>query len=325
MMMPKFGLAAVAAVGCMAFGALAEDATKVAPSNGKDTAEKIEEDADDSILSRFTVGLETEVDSAYVYHGAVLNDRPIGTLYPYFDFDLTDDWSIGAAMYVVSDLSNRRHPEGLREWNERDYEIHTDYTLWQSEHEKEEDQWKLTIQGGYYWETFTVHGNYYDEDGKVDYRKRKDYPTIHYAIAKLKLENPFVTPFVNGYYEFVQIHSLILETGLEKSFGFDELFGNEALSDWSLDLSVTLDGGHKRFINGCYSTMDAKTGLVCGEARAAVNWEFNDYLTFTGYVAYTGLLNSRVKHDYVRQGSELADWYDHDQFVYGGLMACVEF
>ena len=323
---PMLGLAAVAAVGCMALGAWAEEVAKVAPSDGKKTAEAIEEESDDSFLSRFTVGSEFEVDTAYVYHGAVLNDRPIASVYPYFDFDLNDDWSIGATLWVLNDLTNRRRREGLRgEWNERDWELHTDYTIWQSEDEKEEDQWKLTVQAGYYWEDYTVHGTYYNEDGGRDYRKRKDFPSVHYSFAKFKLENPYLTPFVNGYYEFVHIHSLIVETGVEKSFGFDELFGNESLKDFSLDLSVTLDGGHKRFINNCYMTEDAKTGLVCGEARAAIGWKANEHVNFSAFVAYTGLLNHRVRKDHVNQGDDLADWYDHDQFVYGGFMMAVEF
>ena len=323
MSMLKMGLAAATLAG-LTWGAAAEEAA--APVDGEKVAAAIEEEADDSFLSRFTVGLELETSTAYVYHGAVLNDRPFASVYPYFDFDLTDDWSVGAALWVLNDLTNRRRPEGIRgEWNERDWELHTDYTIWSNDAEKKEDEVKLTVQAGYYWEDYTVHGTYYTADGEKDYRKRKDFPSIHYSFAKFKLENPVVTPFVNAFYEFVQIHSLILEVGLEKSIGFDEIFGDESLSDFSLDLSVTLDGGHKRFINNCYMTEDAKTGLAAGEARAGVSWQALKQLSLSAYVGYTGLLNSRVRHDHVKQGGDLNDWYDHDQYVYCGFMAALEF
>ena len=330
MMKSEFGFVALAAAGCLAFGAWAEEATvkQPAPADGEKVAKAIEEEkSDDGFLSRFSYGMELEADTAYVYHGAVLNDRPIASAYPWFDFDLVpDEWSIGATLWVLNDLTNRRRREGLRgEWNERDWELHTDYTIWQNDTENEDDQCKLTVQAGYYWEDYTVHGSWYNDDGTVDYRKRKDFPSVHYSFAKFKFENPYLTPFVNGYYEFVHLHSLIVEAGVEKSFGFDELTGKESLKDFSLDLSFTLDGGHKRFINNCYMTEDAKTGLAAAEARAGITWQAREYLSFNLYVAYTGLLNSRILDDHREQGSDLADWYDHDQFVYGGFMAAFEF
>ena len=283
--------------------------------------------AEDAFLSRFSYGMELETDTAYVYHGAVLNDRPIASAYPYFDFALIpEEWSVGATLWVLNDLTNRRRREGLRgEWNERDWELHTDYTIWQNETEKEDEQLKLKVQAGYYWEDYTVHGSWYNDDGSIGSRKRKDFPSVHYSFAKFKLENAYLTPFLNGYYEFVRLHSLIVEAGVEKSIGFNTLTGQESLKDLSLDLTFTLDGGHKRFINTCYMTEYAKTGLAAAEARMGVTWQAREHVKFTCFVAYTGLLNSRILDDRRAQGGELADWYDHDQFVYGGIMAAVEF
>ena len=77
--------------------------------------------------------------------------------------------------------------------------------------------------------------------------------------------------------------------------------GKESLKDFSLDLSFTLDGGHKRFINNCYMTEDAKTGLAAAEARAGITWQAREYLSFNLFVAYTGLLNSRILDDHREQ------------------------
>lgn len=279
------------------FGAEEKSAAVAEDREANKPAAELEKD-DDSGLS---VSVELEVDSAYVYHGISFSDRPIASVCPCLEYSFNDSFHVGAWMWQLYDLSSRRRKEGMYgEWNEHDFMVYMGGEGWKSDDEKYAFNWMV----GYYWEADVIYRRWRNE--------------VDYLTATLSFDNPFITPYVEAYYEWRNVHTMFMDVGVKKSMGLDEIFGNEGLKDFDVEGKVGVTGGHKRALQYFCFSENVKTGVATGEARLSLGWKITEWARLSVFGAFCSVLNTRIMNDW-KDYDYLPTYYKHEQMCYCGV------
>lgn len=288
----------VAASACAAsFSASAFADADVPAADNKANAETMEEEDSGWI----TAGLDLDFNTAYVWHNVVQTDKPVFQPCAWFDLTFLDPFRFGGYYFLNWDLSDdRRGADKLysRRLNESDYNVHVGLTPWTNE----DGDMSLDFELGHEWFTYLFdHGA----------------PSTREIYLKGTFENPVVT--VYGVFSWMYDDVQDVDSGCYYEIGFNkefELCDSLTLGlDWSTGMA---DADYHYFLTGVN-----ENGFLGTTAKAYLNWAVTDWLSLVGTLAYTGLLDSDVRHEY-NAGNGWRDRDDKD-VIWGGVSAKLSF
>ena len=254
-------------------------------------AEALEEEEDQI----FEAGLDLDFFSAYVWRNVVQTDKPVFEPCVWADLTYFDPFWIGFSYWQNWDLSDDRRgseKDFRRRLNESDYNVHIGVTAW----ENEDEDMSLEFEGGHEWYTYHFdHG----------------VPSTREFYLKGTFNNPIVNVYgqVSWLYDDIGEYDsgFYYEVGFNKEF---ELCESLALGlDWNTSLG---DGDYNYFMTGA-----EESGFLGTTLKAYLSWAVTDWMSVVGTIAYTGLLDSDIRHEY-NAGNAWGDRDDKD-ILWGGL------
>ena len=252
------------AVCVIAMGAVAVSAAEPAPQQ---QPELREEEAPAG--NPFKLEVMTDIYSAYVWRGCVINDRPVWqpSLTTGYRFDDFGTVSVGA--WSNFDITGRNHQRSGLGLNE--FDSSADYTL---------DISDFALKFGHMWYTYPkVNG--------PDYWK-----TTREFYTGLAYKNEIVSPSVTAYYDYFQANGWYVQFGLNKEVEVDRfVFGGD------LNLGLATD-------NYCetYYGRGADGGLADFSADLYVSYALTDHIAVGATVAWSSLLGTDAR------ANEVAGW-----------------
>ncbi len=232
-----------------------------------------------------------DVSSGYILYGARENDEPCYWTYGEIDFGYGDWGSLGVGLWQNTDMTTRRK-ETMRRMNEWDWSVfgRTGVGL--------ADDWRLALEVGHVW--YVYHG--------IRPAARDFYRTMEEWYGRVALENPFVTPYFEGFYDHQVYKGAFLQGGLRRTL------------DLPLGLTLTPDvtvGGGSRNYNACmYPPYDGAVGggVTFGQGAGTLAYWFNAHFGVHAKVAYVVLTDNDIRHAVKADGGTLAN-----QFVWGAV------
>ena len=254
-------------------------------------AEALEEEEDQI----FEAGLDLDFFSAYVWRNVVQTDKPVFEPCVWADLTSFDPFWIGFSYWQNWDLSDDRRgseKDFRRRLNESDYNVHIGVTAW----ENEDEDMSLEFEGGHEWYTYHFdHG----------------VPSTREFYLKGTFNNPIVNVYgqVSWLYDDIGEYDsgFYYEVGFNKEF---ELCESLALGlDWNTSMG---DGDYNYFMTGA-----EEAGFLGTTLKAYLSWAVTDWMSVVGTIAYTGLLDSDIRHEY-NAGNAWGDRDDKD-ILWGGL------
>ena len=296
--MNKLMTVVAASVCAVSFSATAFAAAEAPAAENKANAEALEEE-EDSILE---AGLDIDLFSAYIWRNVVQTDKPVLQPCAWLDVSLVDWLWIGGFYWQGWDLSDdRRGANGdfRRRLNESDYNIHVGATAW----ENEDGDMNLELEAGHEWYT------YHFDNGVPSTRE-------------LYLKGKFSNPIVNVYGQVSWLYDDIgdYDSGFYYEIGFNkefELCDELTLGlDWNTSMG---DGDYNYFMTG----VDDEAGFLGTTLKAYLSWAVTDWMSLVGTIAYTGLIDSDVRHEY-NAGNAWTGREDKD-ILWGGVSAKFSF
>ena len=238
-----------------------------------------------------------DMSSAYVLYGARENDEPCYWTYGEINFGYGTLGSIGAALWQNTDMTTRRK-DAMRRMNEWDWAVFYRGRI------DVADGWWLAVEAGHLW--YVYHG--------VRSPYAEYYKTMEEWGGRVALENPFVTPYFEGYYDYKVYKGAFMQGGLRHVF------------DLPLGLSLTPDltiGGGTRNYNACmYPPYDGSVagGVTYAQLAGTLAYRFNEHFGVHLKVAYVVLTDNDVRHAVDAAGGSVAN-----DFVWGSLGVDVSF
>lgn len=238
-----------------------------------------------------------DLSSGYVLYGALENDEPCYWTYGELSVGYRDWCSLGASLWQNTDMTTRRK-ETMRRMNEWDWSAfgRTGVDL--------ADDWRLSLEAGHVW--YVYHG--------IRPASREFYHTMEEWYGRVALENPFVTPYFEGFYDHQVYKGAFMQGGLKRTF------------DLPLGLTLTPDvtvGGGTRNYNACmYPPYDGSVGggVTFVQAAATLAYWFNEHFGVHAKVAYAVLADNDIRHAVKEDGGPL-----ENQFVWGTVGVDVAF
>lgn len=238
-----------------------------------------------------------DVSSGYVLYGARSNDEPCYWTYGEVNFGYGDWGSVGASLWQNTDMTTRRK-DVMRRMNEWDWAAYcrSGVDLF--------DDWRFAFEAGHIW--YVYHG--------VRPAWRASYKTMEEWYGKVSLENPFVTPYFEGFYDHQVYQGAFLQGGLRQAF------------DLPLGLVLTPDltiGGGSRNYNACmYPPYDGSVGpgITYVQLAGTLAYWFNEYVGVHLKVAYAVLTDNDVRH-----AVDEEDGTGANDFVWGTIGVDVAF
>ena len=261
----------------------------------------------------FTLELDVDFFSSYVWRNAVQTDEPV--IQPCICGELTyfEPFWLGFYIWQNYDLTSRRH-ECLRGGcAETDWSVYGGATAWESE----DGETSLDLEIGY--ESFNNHGV------KSDYRE--DYKSTAEMYAKVTLNNQIANIYGQASWMFDDFGSykqgMYYEVGLNREFEIcDSLtFG----ADWNVSFGDSrylyfLYGGvnydEDEFGEETWDNPDAGVGGTT--IKAYLSWAITDWMSLVGTIAYTGVLNGSARQSLADGPCWQGDCYRRD-LLWGGL------
>ena len=238
-----------------------------------------------------------DVSSGYVLYGALEIDEPCYWTYGELNLGYKDWGSLGAALWQNTDMTTRRK-DTMRRMNEWDWAVfgRSGLDLW--------DGVRLSVEAGHVW--YNYHGI---RSAAKDY-----YHTMEEWYGRVALENPFVTPYFEGFYDHQVYKGAFIRGGLKRTFGLP------------LGLTLTPDvtvGGGTRNYNACmYPPYDGSVGggITYVQTEATLAYWFNAHFGVHAKIAYVALTDNDVRHAVKESGVPL-----ENQFVWGTVGIDVAF
>ena len=262
-------------------------------SDNKANAEAMEEEEGQI----FEAGLDVDLFSAYIWRGVVQTDKPV--LQPCVWADLTyfDPFYFGFSYWQGWDLSSDRKDTYKRRLNESDYNLHAGVTAW----ENDDKDMSLTFEAGHEWYTYHFTRRYDGRDAS---------PSTREFYLKATFDNPIVGVYGQCSWLYDDIGEY--ESGFYYEIGFNkefELCDELTLGfDWNTSMA---DGDYAAFMTGV-----DEAGFLGTTLKAYLSWAVTDWMSIVGTIAYTGLLDSDVRHEYNAAGDG-----DDKDILWGGVSA----
>lgn len=249
----------------------------------------------------WTAGFDADFLTGYQWRNAISNNE--GAFHGCFwgDVDVFGPLSVGGYVWQNYDFTNNRRDSYRNALTETDYGIHMGLNAWASE----EEEYSLDFELGHEWYTYhnRVHGT------------RKENPDTREIYLKATFENPAITPYgqISWMYDDLGDYDagIHYEIGFTKEVPVTEEFSVGA--DWNVNFA---NRDYQAFLLGTTSS-----GLFGTTVKVFGKYAFTEWMSMTGTLAYTGLLN-RDARDEIADDEE---WdYDRD-FLWGGLSLNLEF
>lgn len=238
-----------------------------------------------------------DVSSGYVLYGARENDEPCYWTYAEVSFGYRNCISLGASLWQNTDMTTCRK-ETMRRMNEWDWSVfcRSGLDIW--------DGGRLSVEAGHVWYCYCGIRPAFE-----DY-----YHTMEEWYGRVALENPYVTPYFEGYYDHQVYKGAFFQGGIRHSFGLP--------LGLTLTPNVTVGGGSRNY-NAClYPPYDGSVGdgITYAQTEVSLAYWFNEYFGLHAKVAYTVLTDDNIRHAVRETDGPLAN-----EFVWGSVGVNVAF
>lgn len=282
-----------ASVCAVSFSAVAFADAGAPVADNKANAEAMEEEEDQI----FEAGLDIDLFSAYVWRSVVQTDKPVLQPCAWADLTCFDPFWIGFSYWQDWDLSSDRKDTYKRRLNESDYNLHVGVTAW----ENEDGDMSLGVEAGHEW--YTYH-----------FTRRYDGCDASPSTREFYLKATFDNPLVNVYGQTSWLYDDIGEynSGFYYEIGFNREFELCDVLTLGLDWNVSMvDGDYAAFMTGV-----DEAGFLGTTLKAYLSWAVTDWMSLVGTIAYSGLLDSDIRHEYNAAGDR-----DDKDILWGGISA----
>jgi len=274
-----------------------------------DANEAAEVEQEDTQL--FEAGFDVDFLSAYIWHNAIQNDRPVLQPCVWADFTGIEDFYFGFYIFQNYDLTNRRDYDLHAGLNETDYGLHVGYTPWTSD----DEQQNLTFELGHEW--------FVNE--RVHSSEKYNWADLHELYLKATYENPIVNTYGLVAWEYDSDFGARSSSAFYYELGFNREF--ELYETLTLGADWNVNFGNGTYLRYLYTGTgpdyeDKPTGGIGGTTfKLYLAWDITDWMQLVGTVAYTGILNDSIRDSFDEQGSE--GWYHDDRYsrdlCWGGI------
>lgn len=296
-MITKFAGAVVCAA---SFTVLAQEAPEVASEAEVETEElELRED------KAWSLGVDLDWFTAYIWHNAVQNSRMVLQPCIWGEYQLTDMFSVGGYYWQNWDLTGHRRDIFGTGLTEQDYNIHAGLQAWASE----EEDYKLDFELGHEWFTYP------------NVRRSVGYPKTNELYLKATFENPFVTAYAQTSWMYADFGDY--QDGFHYEVGFtkeaevtDEITVG---ADWNVSMA---NHAYQDFLYGMHSS-----GLSGTTLKLYGTYAITETASFGATIAYTGVLNGDARDQMDEMGSDYdlnGHKYPRD-LLWGGISFKIEF
>lgn len=209
-----------------------------------------------------------DVSSGYVYYGARANDEPCAWTFAEFDVGYGNLGSIGCWLWQSSDLTGNRH-NIMRRMAEWDWSV-----FYRGVFDLAQD-WRVILEVGHLWYSY----------GGVKPIQRKYYHTMEEWGGRLTLENPYLTPYFEGFYDYKVYDGVFFNGGIRHRF--------ELPFSLSLTPDLVVGGGNRNFYSCLYPPYDGSVAggisymQLMATLRYAISGNFGIHASL-GYVSLIG-------------------------------------
>lgn len=268
----------------LALGALSASTVLAEEKTGTNTEEKAK--------FPLSITLESDLYSAYVWRGCILNDRPVWQPSVASSLDLFGYGALNANLWMNYDLWGQKRVghqtfAGLSE---------IDYTLSYSVDIKD-----VSLEVGHIWYTFPkANGSDYAGSTKEVY-------------GKAAYNNKIVTPSIGFYGDYDAVKGWYIPVGLNHEF---------ALTDQlTLGLDAIVGLGDKKELNAYHGGDRTLEGGLCDfTADAYLSYAVTDNLSLGAKLAWTSILGGDA-----RGNAKDQDPMDETDILWGGISATLTF
>ena len=238
-----------------------------------------------------------DVSSGYVLYGARSNDEPCYWTYAELIAGHRTWGAFGASLWQNTDMTTRRK-ETMRRMNE------WDWTAFYRGGIDLSDTWRFAFEAGHVW--YVYHG--------VRPAWRDAYKTMEEWLGRVALENPFVTPYFEYYYDHQVYEGAFMQGGLRHAFALP--------FDLTLTPDVTVGGGDRNYLACMYPPFDGSVsgGLSFVQVSAKLAYWFNDHFGVHAMAAFVTIANDDIRDGIDRNGAPYAN-----DFVWGMVGVDVAF
>ena len=280
-----------------------------------------------SLSANAGVGVDLDAFSAYAWRNAVQNDEMVLQPCAWIEIDRFEPLTLGLSVWQNYDLTANRRRGGLRHaLTETDCNVHAGCRLWAAENEAV----SLTAELGHDW--FVNQG--------VRRADKSATPDTRELYARLTFSNPLADVYGQAswmYDDFGDYRKGVhLELGFTREQELTDVLSVGA--DWNVNFG---DGRYLYYLYGGSSSgryvddegdvaddYDTKeTGFGGTTFKVFSTWRITDWLSARATLAYTGLLNGRLRDATKEQGAAYdlnGEKYPRD-LLWGGLSVSVEF
>ena len=213
-----------------------------------------------------------DVSSGYVLYGARSNDEPCYWTYGEVTAGYGKFGALGFSIWQNSDMTGRRQDQ-MRRMNEWDWAV-----FYRGGIDLPGDC-RLTVEVGHVWYVY----------GGVKPSYEEYYHTMEEWSARFALENPYVTPYFEYYYDHQVYEGAFMQGGLRHQFELP--FGLLLTPD------LTIGGGDGNY-NACmYPPFDGSVGggITYVQLKGTLQYWFNDHFGVHLKVAYVSLVNGDIR------------------------------
>lgn len=256
----------------------------------------------------WSVGVDADLFSAYVWRHAVQNDQMVFQPAVWTELNLFGPLSIGGFIWQNWDLTHHRTSDFSRFFvNETDYNLHFGLEAWASE----EEECKLVFEFGHDW--FTYYG----------IKDRDSYPETREFYVKATFENPLVNVYGQCSWMYQDFgaykRGCYYEAGLNKEIEVEEVEGLTLGVDWSVGF------GDKNYNDYLYAADSC--GINGTTVKTYASYALTDWVSIKGTLAYSGLVNAAMRKTIGNEGDDY-DFYGSNyprDLLWGGVSLNFEF
>ncbi|MCL2103993.1 MAG: hypothetical protein FWH21_02910 [Kiritimatiellaeota bacterium] len=212
----------------------------------------------------FYAELVLGASSADVWRGMVQNDEPVWQPHVMFGIDLKGYGKVYGDVLFCFDATTRNRQTTFGGLNAIDY--------WAG---YEVELGDFVLGAGHIWYTYPkANGPDYEGSARE-------------IFAKLSYKNAYVVPFIEGYYDYNVAEGIYALAGLRKEV--------QVADPLSVGAEVSVGGGSGGMTRYYFDGRTSKTGLTDGNAELFAKYDLTDNLFLGARVAWTSLLDDRLK------------------------------
>ena len=227
-----------------------------------------------------------DISSGYVLYGARENDEPCYWTYGELNVGYGKLGSLGASLWQNSDMTGRRKDVMRRagEW---------DWAAFYRNSIEIADGWKLAFDVGHLWYVY----------GGVKPACEQYYHTMEEWGGRIALENPFVTPYFEYFYDHKVYEGGFMQGGLRHEF--------ELPLGFTLTPDLTIGGGDRNYNSCMYPPFDGSVagGVTYLQLMGTLRYWFNEHFGVHARIAYVSLVNGDIRDAVDEAGGTYANDY----------------